>query len=76
MHRAEAAAKPVAAARRLLSQPPISESDAADNALLLIFQNHLESPGDTSAAQAAAAWRATSERNRQEAKAVLDQTGA
>lgn len=76
VHRAEAAGKPVAAARGWLSLPPISESDAANTMLRQVFRSRLQSQGGASAAHDEASWRATSERNRREAKAVLDRVGA
>jgi ABC-type Fe3+ transport system substrate-binding protein len=74
IHRAEAAGKPVAAARRLLSRPPISESDAASTTLQQIFQNRGDST-DGASARYESTWRSDGERSRLEATRMLDQGG-
>jgi hypothetical protein len=62
LHRAEGAAgdkAPLARARRLLTTPPISESEAADPALLALFRDRRASPaGEARAVALEAEWGA------------------
>jgi hypothetical protein len=72
VHRAEAVAggglaSAATAARRWLSRPPVSESEAAGVGLRQTFQSRQEAQDGSAQASLAAAWRADGERNRLEA---------
>jgi len=68
---AEAAGKDVAAARRALSTPSLSESEAADLALRDLFRDRLEANVDDPASTKETVWRKFAAARRAEAEAVL-----
>ncbi len=71
VHRAEAAGKTVAAARRALETPPLSEEAAAEPGLRRLYAEQVEG-SDPLAGAAAMRWRDFCARQRAEASRLLD----
>ncbi len=67
---------PVAKARLLLSAVPLSESESLDAALQQNFRDRIEGHTVTAVTDAENAWRARADKNRLEAKRLLDAVGA
>ena len=76
VHGAEAKGLPVAKARLLLSAVPLSESESLDAALQQNFRDRIEGHTVTAVTDAENAWRARADKNRLEAKRLLDAVGA
>ena len=76
LRQAEAAGKPVAAARRLLGTPPLSEAEAADPTLREQFTNRLEGSAERPLNTAETRWRETCTRQRAEADRLLKEVQA
>ena len=76
VHGAEAKGLPVAKARLLLSAVPLSESESLDAALQQNFRDRIEGHTVTAVTDAENVWRARADKNRFEAKRMLDAAGA
>lgn len=76
LHRAEAAGKDVAAARKLLESPLISAAEADDPALQRPFRNQLEGAEPGAASALEQRWQERSQANRAEAGRLLQGVGA
>lgn len=75
LHRAEAAGKDVAAARKLLESPLITAAEAADPALQQPFRSRLEGAEPGSVGALEQRWQERSQANRAEAGRLLQQAG-
>lgn len=76
VHRAEAAGRDVAAARRLLEAPPLTAAEADDPALLASFRNRREAATAPAANAIELRWQENSRARRGEVARRLDQSGA
>jgi len=73
---AQSSGKPVAAARKLLETPPLTEAQAADEGLRRQFVNRLEGNLGQQVSAAEAAWQETCAKQRNAARQLLDEVGA
>ena len=76
---AEAHGKPVAAARKQLETPPVSETEAADDRLRRQFANRLEGSEGREGQQLSAVearWQQSCDAQRQAVRRLLDEAGA
>ena len=73
---AEAGGKPVAAARRWLETPPVTEAQAADEALRRQIGNRVEGSPEQALSPVETDWQKTCQEHRNTAKRLLDEAGA
>jgi ABC-type glycerol-3-phosphate transport system substrate-binding protein len=76
VHGAEAKGLSVTKARLLLSTAPLSESESLDAALQQNFHDRIEGHTVTAVTEAENSWRALADKNRFEAKRLLNEVGA
>lgn len=76
VHGAEAKGLPVAKVRLLLSAAPLSESESLDAALQQNFHDRIEGHTVNAVTNAENTWRARADKNRFEARRLLDAAGA
>ena len=76
VHGAEAKGLPVAKARLMLSAVPLSEAESFDAALQQSFRDRIEGHTVAAVSDVENAWRVRADKNRFEAKRLLDAAGA